>query len=145
MAEVVYEEEGGMIQTISDPIDTQEEIEAILLWLRTRFPDVADTHYARQCEAMLRRLGKRVQDLDKLNDPIVVHVNMLRGTIAKPSVENIMHIYGHDFGAIAALERVRGLVLDAGYEHYDVGSVGMMRIRGVIDAEIERVKGDHAP
>jgi hypothetical protein len=43
-------------------------------------------------------------------------------------------------GAIAALERVRKLVLDAGYEHYDVGSVGMAKIRNVIDAEIERIK-----
>lgn len=32
----------------------------------------------------------------KLSDPVAVHLNMLRGTIAKPSIENIIHIYGED-------------------------------------------------
>lgn len=31
-----------------------------------------------------------------LSDPICVHVNMLRGTIAKPTLEQIIHIYGVD-------------------------------------------------
>lgn len=38
--------------------------------------------------------GKRLADLDKLNDPVAVHVNMLRGTIAKPSLANMIHLYG---------------------------------------------------
>lgn len=29
-----------------------------------------------------------------LEDPVALHVNMLRGTIAKPSIENIIHLYG---------------------------------------------------
>lgn len=29
-------------------------------------------------------------------DPVTVHVNMLRGTIAKPTVEQIVHLYGVD-------------------------------------------------
>ena len=31
-----------------------------------------------------------------LSDPICVHVNMLRGTIAKPTIEQIIHLYGVD-------------------------------------------------
>ena len=31
-----------------------------------------------------------------MSDPTVVHLNMLRGTIAKPSVEQIIHVYGID-------------------------------------------------
>ena len=31
-----------------------------------------------------------------LSDPVVVHANMLRGTIAKPTVEQIIHLYGVD-------------------------------------------------
>ena len=32
----------------------------------------------------------------QLADPVAVHANMLRGTIAKPSIYQIMHIYGRD-------------------------------------------------
>jgi len=31
-----------------------------------------------------------------LTDPVVVHANMLRGSIAKPTVEQIVHLYGVD-------------------------------------------------
>ena len=31
-----------------------------------------------------------------LTDPAVVHLNMLRGTIAKPSLKQIIHLYGVD-------------------------------------------------
>ena len=31
-----------------------------------------------------------------LTDPVTVHANMLRGTIAKPTVEQIIHLYGVD-------------------------------------------------
>lgn len=31
-----------------------------------------------------------------LSDPVTVHANMLRGTIAKPTVEQIIHLYGRD-------------------------------------------------
>lgn len=31
-----------------------------------------------------------------LTDPNVVHVNMLRGAIAKPTIEQIIHLYGVD-------------------------------------------------
>ncbi len=38
--------------------------------------------------------------MELLSDPIVVHLNMVRGTIAKPSTDQIIHIYGK-----AALEK----------------------------------------
>lgn len=31
-----------------------------------------------------------------LSDPVTVHANMLRGTIAKPTVEQIVHLYGRE-------------------------------------------------
>ena len=31
-----------------------------------------------------------------LSDPVVVHLNMLRGTIAKPTIEQIVHLYGSE-------------------------------------------------
>ena len=39
----------------------------------------------------------------KLANPNAVHANMLRGSIAKPSLEQILHIYGVDAvaGAVA--------------------------------------------
>ena len=33
---------------------------------------------------------------DLVQDPVTVHANMLRGTIAKPTVEQIIHLYGVD-------------------------------------------------
>jgi hypothetical protein len=38
-----------------------------------------------------------------LTDPNVVHANMLRGTIAKPTVDQIRHIYGDDLPNAAAI------------------------------------------
>jgi hypothetical protein len=35
-------------------------------------------------------------NLAELTDPVAVHANMLRGTIAKPTVEQIVHLYGVD-------------------------------------------------
>ncbi|WWT39560.1 hypothetical protein [Microcystis phage Mae-JY02] len=32
----------------------------------------------------------------RLSDPVAVHANMLRGTIAKPTVEQIIHLYGRE-------------------------------------------------
>jgi hypothetical protein len=38
-----------------------------------------------------------------LTDPNVVHANMLRGTIARPTVDQIRHIYGSELTALHAL------------------------------------------
>jgi hypothetical protein len=42
-------------------------------------------------------------DLAKLSDPAAVHVNMLRGTIAKPSWEAIKHVYAAEAEAERAI------------------------------------------
>lgn len=39
-------------------------------------------------------LAKAEEDLAKLQDPLAVHLNMLRGTVAKPTWEQILHVYG---------------------------------------------------
>jgi len=59
----------------------------------------ADRHKARAEKAKAVReaaaMRKEVEQLrEALSDPIAVHANMLRGAIAMPSVENIIHIYG---------------------------------------------------
>lgn len=43
-------------------------------------------------------------------DPVAVHLNMLRGTIAKPSIENIIHLYGRD----ALLEALQSRAFEDG-------------------------------
>lgn len=45
---------------------------------------------------------------DLLIDPNAVHMNMLRGTLAKPSVDQIVHIYGPE--ALAASPEVAKLI-----------------------------------
>lgn len=46
---------------------------------------------------------KRV--LQVLADPVAVHGNMLRGTIAKPSFENMLHLYPEEAAELKAAER----------------------------------------
>jgi hypothetical protein len=41
-----------------------------------------------------------------LTDPVAVHVNMLRGTIAKPSARNIVHLYG-EAALLAEMDTLR--------------------------------------
>lgn len=43
-----------------------------------------------------------------LSDPNAVHLNMLRGTIAKPSLAQIAHIYGDEWTAAIAAAEARG-------------------------------------
>ena len=62
----------------------------------------------------------------RLSDPVAVHANMLRGTIAKPTVEQIIHLYGReafqpmiDAATAKALEKamkvIEAIVEDEGY------------------------------
>jgi hypothetical protein len=42
----------------------------------------------------------RIAELEAIiADPVAVHANMLRGMIAKPSVANIIHLYGDELRA----------------------------------------------
>jgi len=59
--------------------------------LRDAAPDLA--------RALLDARAKLAQaraDTEALSDPNAVHINMLRGTIAKPTIEQIIHLYGVD-------------------------------------------------
>lgn len=68
------------------------ELEAELAeWHGAAEAAVSDAHLAaRTAEA---RATAAEADLALLKDPIAVHANMLRGGIAKPSVNNILHLY----------------------------------------------------
>lgn len=58
-------------------------------------------------EAEKKRADKAEAELAKVTDPNAVHVNMLRGTIAKPSVAQIKHLYGDAIADPAELTRLR--------------------------------------
>ena len=45
-------------------------------------------------EAIRQVVEPSMVQADLLLDPNVIHVNMLRGSIAKPSLKQIIHIYG---------------------------------------------------
>lgn len=45
-----------------------------------------------------------VSDFELLSDPNAVHIHMLRGSIAKPTTEQIIHIYGRDALLLALAE-----------------------------------------
>ena len=57
-----------------------------------------------------------VADVAELTDPVAVHANMLRGTVAKPTVEQIIHLYGLD-ALVKALAPL--IVREAGNERPD--------------------------
>lgn len=74
------------------------------VWLEND-PDAAKTHANRLLSDHIRSalIDTPAQVADPaqirgaaLLDPIAVHANMLRGTIAMPSVNNIIHLYGED-------------------------------------------------
>ena len=46
-----------------------------------------------------------MDELAKLKDPVAVHINMLRGTIATPSVELMEHVWGQSVQTQQSLER----------------------------------------
>ncbi|HAX39627.1 MAG TPA: hypothetical protein DCY10_01925, partial [Clostridiales bacterium] len=56
---------------------------------------------------LIARAESAEAELTKVTDPNAVHVNMLRGTIAKPSVAQIKHLYGDAIADPAELTRLR--------------------------------------
>lgn len=46
-----------------------------------------------------------MDEIAKLKDPVAVHINMLRGTIATPSVELMEHVWGHSAENQTPLDR----------------------------------------
>ena len=77
-------------------VECEAEIDA---YIRQEYPldhPVHERYRERDFAANPARiaLATPAPDAPDLTDPVVVHVNMLRGTIAKPSVAQIIHLYG---------------------------------------------------
>lgn len=64
------------------------------IWVQ--WPHLNGAGLAFTCQARPPALRHEYIRANLLNDPIAVHSNMLRGTIAKPTVEQIIHLYGVD-------------------------------------------------
>lgn len=59
-------------------------------------PDIVVDEWNRllaELATLRESLAKAEGEIAKLSDPLAVHINMVRGTIAKPSIENIRHLY----------------------------------------------------
>jgi hypothetical protein len=76
--------------------------------LETFRKDEAQGYRSRDRQYAISILGKalhgvaQAEALPDLTDPVVVHANMLRGTIAKPTWEQIKHLYPEQFPDAAA-------------------------------------------
>lgn len=63
---------------------------------RLRSVDVSWSETGEWCAEAADRIEALEAEITALSDPVVVHVNMLRGGIAKPSLAQIIHIYGEE-------------------------------------------------
>lgn len=101
---------------MSDP-----RVEAVAAAIRKRDPRrrwFGDEHYKfiasealAAADAAAEAATERDGDIMRIiADPKLVHLNMLRGTIAKPSVADIVHLYGVEAlsAAIAAAPKIGG-------------------------------------
>lgn len=71
-----------------------------------------EAHWTNQARALLAATpAPPVDETDRLltalTDPNAVHVNMLRGGIAKPSIAQIIHIYGEEAIRAALADRTQ--------------------------------------
>jgi hypothetical protein len=82
---------------MSDKISREAAIEAVCLAFKF---DPSFDPTIKMATSAIRALPAVQPDL---TDPNVVHANMLRGTIAKPTVDQIRHIYGDDLPDAAAI------------------------------------------
>lgn len=80
-------------------------VEKLLARTATRVPDIVSVAAADTITALRA-------EVEALKDPNVVHVNMLRGGIAQPSIAQIIHIYGED-AILAALTQTKDTTDDA--------------------------------
>lgn len=65
----------------------------------------------RKYEATIEAQAATIEKLEgALKDPNAVHVNLLRGTIARPTIRQIIHIYGEEplRQALANMEKSNG-------------------------------------
>lgn len=65
------------------------------------YPDGGDSPLSQQIRQGIKEICE-LRDMARiLKDPIAVHVNMLRGSIAKPTWSNIKHLYPEEFTDLA--------------------------------------------
>ena len=57
----------------------------------------------RELNAAQARIAELESELAKLRDPVAVHINMLRGTIATPSRELMEHVWGGSLDSTPSL------------------------------------------
>jgi len=70
---------------------------------------VALANYLRdRVPAILKLLDEHTAMKEALADPNAVHVNLLHGSIARPSAQQSVHIYGEELRALANRENNHG-------------------------------------
>jgi hypothetical protein len=86
---------------------TAEEIQHRIALLFNPMPDMSGNNINRFHGERRRQIEDLAQEIvdtiaqsqnvpEILSNPDAVHVNMIRGTIAKPSLRQIVHLYGPD-------------------------------------------------
>jgi len=92
--------------------DTGWSEAAVAGYEKTR--DAIHAHYA----SALAARDARIAEFERiLADPNAVHINMLRGTIARPSIEQVRHLYPEEFAALEAeREKLREALAEAADE-----------------------------
>jgi hypothetical protein len=69
-----------------------------------RQPDGKPTFVSDMLDDLANGLEAARADLEKLKDPTAVHLNMLRGTVARISMANCAHTHGVQFNELEAAE-----------------------------------------
>lgn len=93
--EIVYDDNFGSAEAMM-----KAALEAALAAQPPAAP--VETGNAHNCECSL--CAELRSDVEKLKDPVAVHINMLRGGIAKPIWANIKHLYPEHFQCSAGSE-----------------------------------------
>ena len=87
----------------SKPLTDARTVLASISALTTQLSETqsrSDDYYERWNDCQDKRMAAEAEvaelraEIQKLSDPVAVHANMLRGTIALPSLEHLMHLYG---------------------------------------------------
>lgn len=92
---------------MTDPAPSTEDVERLAAEFDARAAEIdraighvlapgtvlRETHAAAMLRALAAERDRLMAEMARLRDPDAVHVNMLRGSIAKPSLTQIMHIY----------------------------------------------------
>lgn len=91
-----------------------------------------------QCDHTITALRAKLAeaDLAALSDPLVVHMNMLNGRIAKPSVNGIVHIYAGELVSLEQLQAALAAQIEADAGIADSHNYGFM---SMTDADMRAV------